>query len=93
MKVLCFQFPFGELKSRILFPNQLRFLYFTLTVQEDDIATRLAKLELKKDAFLAKGDHVNGLVGSIRDKIGSVRDILGDIKHPGKINVRALTAF
>ena len=44
--------------------------------QDQDIALRIQNLEQKRDYILAKGDGVNNLIGSIRNKIGSVRDIL-----------------
>ena len=44
--------------------------------QDQDIALRIQILEQRRDYILAKGEGVNNLIGSIRNKIGSVRDIL-----------------
>ena len=44
--------------------------------QDQDIALRIQNLEQRRDYILAKGEGVNNLIGSIRNKIGSVRDIL-----------------
>ncbi len=48
--------------------------------QDQDIALRIQNLEQRRDYILAKGEGVNNLIGSIRNKIGSVRDILSGNK-------------
>ena len=52
-------------------------------LQDYDINTRLAALQRKKEYMISKGDHVDDLVSSIRDKVGSARDVLAGIQHPG----------